>query len=232
MVYATSNNAAGCSAVTMGRRPSMLAFSFNGSSWVAAGNACFGYGNASYLSLAFSQGDPSIPYVGYSISETELLSNRPAMVKLSGGTWTNVENASASNPLINYDSTTSISAAFPANSNTPYLAYGRVNAGSGAGAIMLSYDGSAWNNVGGEFTPTGQAKVSAAFNPTSANPYAAYSGNPAGGASLYNGSSWGVLGEIPINGSPDMAFNPVTNKPYIAFSNPLSSYKLSVVVGQ
>ena len=228
VVYTTSRNADGCPTETAGLRPSMLAFSFNGSSWVAVGNRCFGYGNASYLSLAFSQGDPSIPYVGYAISETMLLSNRPAMVKLSGGTWTDVGGS----PLINADSTTSISAAFPANSNTPYLAYGRVNAGSGAGAKMLSYDGSAWNNVGGEFTPTGQAKVSAAFNPTSANPYAAYSGNPAGGASLYNGSSWGVLGEIPIDGSPDLVFNPVTNKPYIAFANPLSSYKLSVVVGQ
>jgi hypothetical protein len=104
----------------------------------------------------------------------------------------------------------------------------------------MRFDGSAWVFVGSQAFSAGQvAYVSLTFNPSTAEPYVAFgmydydiNANRAN-VMKFDGSSWGNVGSADFSpGGADftsLAFNPLTNEPYVAYEDWTNSFKATVM---
>ena len=141
-------------------------------SWKLVGPAGLSDGGAEYVCLAFKPSS-SAPYVAYSDYS---ISGAPATVKaFDGSSWNLVGSAGFSGAQAYY-----LNLAFSPSNSLPYVSYSEDdNSASPTLAItVMAYDGvSQWADVGPSvFSGFGAYYPSLAFDPTSYQPYVAYTG--------------------------------------------------------
>lgn len=114
---------------------------------------------------------------------------------------------------------------FNSSDDEPYVAYYANNV-----LGVMRFDGSSWIQVGSTSSPTGDDdpdSITFKFNPYTNEPYVFYMQYPSeeGTVMKFNGSAWETVGAegftpgMISDYGTDIAFNPVTHNPYVAFSD-------------
>ena len=173
---------------------------YDGNSWVNVGNAAFGNGSWTNLTIDTNE----IPLVAYRDADN---GNQGIVKKLNGNSWDTVGSPGLpSNPMVVTD-----------YQNTPYVA-------SRNTATVKKFNGSDWITVGGgNFTEAGIDYCSIAIN-SKGTPYVAFSdGDNTGKISVmkYNGTSWVPVGNVGF--TPTATYNNTSmaidgsDTPYLAY---------------
>lgn len=201
---------------------------WTGTAWAIAGNPDFSAGYAETISMAFSPvtGEPYVAFVDYGNSF------KATVMKLPSGssTWVNVGNAGFT--PANADHT---SLAFN-SSGEPYVAFG--DGAQGGRASVMKYTGGAWQYVGSAgFSAAIAGFTCLAFNLSTNTPYVAFKDHyyPPAKVTVMkytggSGSGWANVGSPGFSQAevynPSLAFNPVSNEPYLAYVDYLNSTSL------
>lgn len=155
--------------------------------WSYYGNSGFSAGSSTHINIALDSSN--YPYVAYADGS---LSDKLVVQKYSPGSgWVNVGSSSGITGGASYYN----SIAFNTAKTTPYVAF-KDNANSGKTSV-LSYNGSAWANIGSAGFSSGTAEYVAMALDSSDAPYVAFQdGANSGKATVmkYNGSSWVTVG--------------------------------------
>lgn len=199
---------------------------YSGSNWSTVGAIAFSAGAASNVNLAISS--TGIPYVAY---RDAVNNNKATVMKFNGTSWVLVGVAGFSN-----SGTTNMSLAV--HNNTPLLVYeadGPPPFTANRATYAQEFNGSTWVNIGSTMGVPGLvdqgSAPSLAFD-TSGVAHVVYLTGSACSVMKYNGFSWGIVGGSAIvsNGAqiPNIAFDNITNTPYVAFRNGSDFYKATL----
>ncbi|WP_338790565.1 choice-of-anchor D domain-containing protein [Bernardetia sp. MNP-M8] len=195
---------------------------FDGTSWQLVGSIGSAGSNGLYQKIGFHpiSGEP---YVAYQDGANGY---KTTVMRFDGTNWQLVGTAGFS---LGY--TYHQDLAFHPISGEPYVTYndsGEYDDGTGNfvgnGTVIMRFDGTSWQMVG-SVVPTGIYQ-SLAFNPTTNEPYIAYSDSQNGRKTTvmrFDGTNWQLVGtagfSIDKAEFQSLAFHPVSNEPYVAYSN-------------
>jgi len=214
---------------------------YNGSAWtdygLAPGAIGFSAGDIGYESMAVNPATNQ-PYVVYMESAGN---NKVTVMSYTGVAWATVGGTNVSDGIGWPARRRGI--AFNPSTNQPYVAYADNNQTGTSNTKKLTvkyFNGSAWALVGSAgCSADGIADASIAFNPSTNQPYVAYTDlNPTYYQKMtviyFNGSNWVTLGNAGFSaGTADdvtLGFNPNTNQPYVAFMDGANSNKATVML--
>lgn len=203
---------------------------FDGATWVTVGNTLFTSGTPVKGSLVFAP--DGTPYVAYASNVYPTSDYTPEVMKLVGGTWTQV---GVNGDFATVTSSYAVSLALGFD-GTPYIAY--LDGSSAKKMTVRKFTGGAWNLVGTAGFSAGQvADISLAFNPASGYPYVSYydyANAGKGTLMAYNGAAWAALGSAGFTPSfaqhTALSFSP-SGVPYVAYQDGTGGapYKVSVM---
>ncbi|MGB3008176.1 MAG: hypothetical protein WBC06_16805 [Chitinophagaceae bacterium] len=193
--------------------------------WTTIGTEGFSTGSTSYTSLAIST--TGTPYLAYA---DVTLANRSIVKAFNGSSWVNT----GSQP-VSTGSATCISLAL-STAGTPYLAYTDADISVANKAIVKTFNGSNWVNVGTQPISSGIAShISLGVAPGSVNPYIAYAdANNSNRATVktYNGTAWvdvGPAGGFSAGTASNLSLAFATDAtPYLAYQDGANGNRLTV----
>ena len=225
---------------------------FDGTSWVVVGTAMFadptiGVGD---VSLAFNP-STNEPYVAYPERHVDGQGygtyTSPNVKRFDGTSWVDVGLPAIY--AIGVHAGADISLAFNASTSEPYIAYERYTytvAGYDHGGAIQRFDGTSWVYVGGGengefYSGVGMMRdIELVFNPATDEPYIAYIDYESVNSfklnmERFDGTSWVDVGTPSFSvgsgktAGTSFAFNPSTNEPYVAYTDPGDSHKAYVM---
>lgn len=198
---------------------------FNGNEWVTVGSETFTAKESDDPDLAFSSANNQ-PYMVYGNDEDLL-----AVRTFDGNQWQFVGPDKLDKHKI-------LPPDIAISSGTPYVIYGERL----GGINVKKYNGNRWVYVGKDnFFSTGNVygyQVDLAIDPTDGTPYIAHLDRPSDlqtphpTVKKFNGNKWVTVGAYnftdSIGRAPDLAFNPNSGVPYIAYYDEANGDRVTV----
>ncbi|MCF7816079.1 MAG: chitobiase/beta-hexosaminidase C-terminal domain-containing protein [Candidatus Pacebacteria bacterium] len=192
---------------------------FDGTSWSPVGTEGFSVSDISRVGssdLAFDtiSGDPYVIYSDAELDSQSVVQQVLNLKKFDGTSWVTLSTST----LSAYE----ISLVFEPVSNSPYV----FNNG------LKKFNGTSFDSIGPAITGAGKPKLM--VDQVNNEFYVGYTEWPTNTGYLkkFNGTTWDLVGGTTLSSgdtqSVDFAFNPLTNEPYVAYTDSLSPFKATV----
>ncbi len=195
--------------------------------WTTIGTEGFSTGSASYTSLAIST--TGTPYIAYADADVTF-SNRVIVKSFNGSSWVNT----GAQP-ISVGSASFVSLAL-STGGTPYVAYNDADVSIGNKAIVKTYNGSSWVNLGTQPVSAGVAThIVLGIAPGSGDPYICYadaSNSNKATVKTYDGAAWvnvGPAGGFSTGAATNLSLSfTADGTPYVAYQDAANGNRLTI----
>lgn len=202
---------------------------FDGTDWNYTGTPTnVSIGNPNYTSMVLDKN--LVPYLIFSDAA---YTNKAIVKKLNSNSWDLIGDVGFSDGAVSYGIQGQYPTASMATSKngTTYIAY--ADEGSGSKTQVKKWDGTNWTVLGNAPINSTVTIRNQLVIDTSGTPYLLYEDQLTFPAVVkFNGSSWVSVGSANFANSmySTMAINPVTNRPYVVFSDNSNGNRASVVM--